>query len=39
MTLYLVVGGYCMNGWESGAVISFLHDASDVSTKLAKGLA
>jgi len=30
VTLYLLVGSYIFNVWEGGAIISFLHDASDI---------
>ena len=30
-TLYLLIGSYCFNVWECGAIISFLHDASDIA--------
>ena len=36
VTCYLMVGSYLMNAWECGAVISFLHDAADISVMLAK---
>jgi len=36
VTVYLIVGSYCMNGWESGAVVSFLHDAADIPAKFTK---
>lgn len=36
VTIYLLVGSYMFNTWESGAVISFLHDASDIFQHLTK---
>jgi len=36
VTIYLMVGSYMMNEWEGGAVISFLHDAADISVMFAK---
>ena len=36
VTVYLMIGSYLMNSMEIGAVISFLHDASDISVMGAK---
>lgn len=36
VTIYLMVGSYLFNVWECGAVISFLHDAADISVMLSK---
>ena len=37
VTMYLIVGSYLMNSMEGGAVIAFLHDASDIPVMFAKG--
>jgi len=31
VTIYLLVGSYMFNLWEGGAIISFIHDASDIT--------
>ena len=36
VTVYLLVGSYMFNGWECGAIISCLHDASDITQHLTK---
>lgn len=35
-TIYLFSGSYMLNCWECGAVISFLHDLSDVTSMIVK---
>ena len=39
VALYLYGGSYMMNVWETGAVIAYIHDLSDISVSLIKILA
>lgn len=39
IALYLFGGGYLLNAWEVGAVISFLHDIADIFVSIVKMLA
>ena len=36
VTIYLLVGSYLINIWECGAIISYIHDASDILGHLIK---
>jgi len=38
VTIYLLVGSYLYNVWECGAIISYIHDASDIFGHLTKCL-
>lgn len=38
VTIYLLVGSYLYNVWECGAIISFIHDASDIFAHFTKAI-
>jgi hypothetical protein len=36
ITIYLLTGSYLINVWECGAIIAYLHDASDIAGHITK---
>lgn len=38
ITIYLLAGSYIVNVWECGAIISYIHDASDIAGHITKAM-